>query len=138
MKHIAFVMGAFHRARVEEMLDEARRAAEGHALGVVAEVWVQGSLEKPLALKRLLLRGDVDGAVALGIIERGETRHGLVMGQAVLSALLALQLELMKPIGIGILGPEILPSQIPSRLRPYARDAVTALAGMLGGGDTAP
>jgi 6,7-dimethyl-8-ribityllumazine synthase len=51
----------------------------------------------------------------------------------VLSSLLALQLELMKPIGIGILGPEILPDQIQSRLRPYARDAVTALAGMLGG-----
>jgi 6,7-dimethyl-8-ribityllumazine synthase len=80
---------------------------------VTARVWVQGSLEKPLALKRLLLRKDIDGTAALGIIERGETKHGLVMGQAVLSSLLALQLELMKPIGIGILGPEILPSQIP-------------------------
>jgi 6,7-dimethyl-8-ribityllumazine synthase len=136
MKHIALVMGAFHRARVEDMLDEARRTAKDHGLGVIAEVWVQGSLEKPLALKRLLLRSDVDGAAALGIIERGETKHGLVMGQAVLSALLALQLDLMKPIGIGILGPEILPSQIPSRLRPYARDAVQALAMMLSGDDS--
>jgi len=42
----------------------------------------------------------------------------------------------MKPIGIGILGPEILPSQIPSRLRPYARDAVKALAMMLSGDDS--
>lgn len=133
MKTIALVMGAFHRARVEEMLDEAERAASEHGLAIAARVWVQGSLEKPLALKRLLLRRDIHGAAALGIIERGETKHGLVMGQAVLSSLLALQLELMKPIGIGILGPEILPSQIPSRLRPYARDAVTALAGMLGG-----
>jgi 6,7-dimethyl-8-ribityllumazine synthase len=137
MKKIALVLGAFHRSKVEDMLDEARKAAAEHGLDIAAEVWVQGSLEKPLALKRLLSRGDIDGAVALGIIERGETKHGLVMGQAVLSAILALQLETMKPVGVGILGPEILPSQIPSRLRPYARSAVVALAGMLPGDDPA-
>ena len=93
MKTIALVMGAFHRARVEEMLDEAERAASEHGLAIAARVWVQGSLEKPLALKRLLLRRDVHGAAALGIIERGETKHGLVMGQAVLSSLLAFVAE---------------------------------------------
>jgi 6,7-dimethyl-8-ribityllumazine synthase len=67
----------------------------------------------------------------LGIIERGETKHGIVMAQAVTDALIALQLELMKPIGMEILGPDIVPSQIPARIRPYARAATTAVHHML-------
>ena len=130
-KRIALVMGSFHRHKVEEMLDEARKAAASRNLQIIEEMWVHGSMEKPLALKRLLLRDDIDGAVALGVIERGETAHGLVMGQAVVNAIVDLQLQTMKPIGLGILGPEILPSQIPPRLRPYAREAVVALAEMI-------
>ncbi len=129
-RNIALVLGSFHRPLIEEMLDEARAAAAGLDLAIVDETWVPGSMEKPLAVKRALGRDDVDGAVVLGIIEKGETDHGLVMGQAVVSAIIALQLEFMKPVGVGILGPSIHPSQIASRLRPYARDAVAAAARM--------
>ena len=68
----------------------------------------------------------------LGVIEQGQTAHGRVMGQAVINAVLKLQLDLMKPIGVGILGPEIQPDQIQERLVPYARDAVLAVHTMLG------
>ncbi len=129
--NIALVLGAFHRPLVEQMRDEAREAAAEHDLTAAAEVWVPGSMEQPLALKRLLRRDDIDGAVALGIIERGETAHGLVMGHAVTRAIIDLQLALMKPIGLGILGPEIEPEQVAPRLRPYARQAVAAVAEML-------
>ncbi len=113
------------------MLETARASALEHGLTIVEEVWVHGSIEKPLALKRLLMRDDIDGAAALGIIERGSTKHGFVMGQVVYDAIIALQLEFMKPIGLGILGPGILPDQIESRLKPYAHEAIVALAGML-------
>ena len=89
-------------------------------------------MEKPLALKKLLMDSEVDGVVVLGIIERGETRHGLVMAQSMSDAIINLQLEFMKPVGMGILGPEILPSQNPSRVRPYAKAAVRALENVLG------
>jgi 6,7-dimethyl-8-ribityllumazine synthase len=131
MPNIAIVLGSFHKKQADEMLDEARKTAAENNLNIVAEVWVPGSIEKPLALKRLLMRPDVDAAVALGIIERGETKHGLVMGEVVYDAIIQLQLEFMKPIGLGILGPEILPSQIPPRVRPYARAAVAAVANVL-------
>jgi len=130
-KRIAIVIGSFHKDKTTEMLEEARATANACQLEIIAEQWVPGSMEKPLALKRLLLREEVDGAVALGIIERGETKHGFVMGHTIISAIIQLQLDLMKPIGVGILGPEILPSQIPSRLRPYAKKAVIALESML-------
>lgn len=131
MKNIAIVLGSFHKKEADEMLDEARKTAAEHGLTIVAEVWVHGSIEKPLALKRLLMRDDVHGCVALGIIERGETKHGLVMGEVVYDAIIRLMLEFMKPIGLGILGPEILPEQIAPRVRPYAREAVVATAQML-------
>ncbi|MFT5115863.1 MAG: 6,7-dimethyl-8-ribityllumazine synthase [Parasphingorhabdus sp.] len=130
-RNVGLVMGSFHRTQIEEMLDEARSTAASLDLNIVEEVWVPGSMEKPLALKRLLLRDDIDGAVALGIIEKGETSHGLVMAQSAIAAIINLQLELMKPVGVGILGPDIQPSQISSRLRPYGRDAVLALGHML-------
>ncbi len=131
-KRIALVLGAFHKQHVTQMLNAARETAHEYGLEIVEEVWVHGSIEKPLALKRLLMRDDIDGAAALGIIERGETKHGLVMGQVVYDAIIRLQLEFMKPIGLGILGPEILPEQIPPRLNGYAREAIVALAQMLG------
>jgi len=130
-KRIAIIIGSFHKEQTTEMLEEARATASACQLEIVAEQWVPGSMEKPLALKRLLLREEVDGAIVLGIIERGETKHGFVMGHTVIAAIIQLQLELMKPVGVGILGPEILPSQIPSRLRPYAKKAVLALQSML-------
>jgi 6,7-dimethyl-8-ribityllumazine synthase len=42
-----------------------------------------------------------------------------------------MQIELDKPIGVGILGPEIFPSQIEPRVASYARHAVEALHHML-------
>jgi len=88
-------------------------------------------MEAPLAVKRLLQRDDIHGIVVLGIIERGETDHGVVMGHAVTKALIDLQLSFMKPIGMGILGPGIFASQITPRLRSYARAATLAVCQML-------
>lgn len=130
-KRIAIVLGEFHKAQVDRMLAEAKAVALEAGLEVISEVWVPGSLEKPLALKRLLLRSDIDGAIVLGLIERGETKHGLVMGEVVLQAIVDLQLQTMKPVGVGILGPEILPEQIEARLLPYAKAAALALVAML-------
>lgn len=130
-KRIALVLGEFHKQEVSLMVEAAKAAAVEYDIEIVEEVWVHGSIEKPLALKWLLQRDDIDGAAALGIIERGQTKHGFVMGQVVYDAIIQLQLEFMKPIGLGILGPEILPDQIEPRLKPYAHEAIVALAGML-------
>lgn len=130
-KNITIICGEFHKKEVTEMLEEARRVAGENNLHIAEEIWVNGSYEKPLALKRVLQKETTDAVVLLGIIERGETKHGLIMGHTVLQAVINLELEFMKPVGIGILGPEILPSQIPSRLLPTAKKAVLAVARML-------
>ncbi|GIS49399.1 MAG: hypothetical protein Ct9H90mP23_0710 [Methanobacteriota archaeon] len=64
-------------------------------------VWVPGSMEA-LSLWKDSLREDFDGAITLGIIERGETQHGLVMGQPVTRAIIDLQIKHDKPIGLNL------------------------------------
>ena len=128
---IVIVIGSFHRPEAEIMLEGALKTAAANNLQVADQVWVPGSMEKPLALKRALLQESIDGGVVLGVIEQGQTAHGRVMGQAMIGAIIDLQLELMKPVGVGILGPDIRPEQIEERLVPYARDAVLAVRTML-------
>lgn len=131
LKNIAIVATSFHKEKIEAMIKEAKRTAKEENLKVVKEMRVPGCYEIPLMLKHLLASSDIDGAIALGIIERGKTKHGLVMGIVVHNAIVALELETGKPVGLGILGPEILPKQIPSRLKPYAKRSVVALKEML-------
>ena len=130
-KSIAIVAGSYHKESVEKMVEKAKVVASDNNLIVEEVNWVPGSMEVPLQIKRLFLRDSIDGAVVLGIIEAGQTKHGLVMGQAVIDSLLNLQLASMKPIGFGIIGPGAKPEHIEERLLPYAENAVLALSEML-------
>ena len=128
---IALIYGTFHQKEAQIMLEEARAAASEKKLEIACEIGVPGSLEVPLVLKKILEKRDIDCAAVLGVIERGETKHGLTMGQAVVDAVIKLQLEHNKPVGWGIIGPEVMPTQIPPRLKSHARSAVLAAATIL-------
>jgi len=129
--NLGIVCGAFHREKVERMLEFARNEADSKNWEVSEVVWVPGSMEAPLALDRLLQYEDIQGAVVLGIIERGDTDHGLVMGQSVTRAIIDLQIKHNKPIGLGIIGPGAEPEHVGPRLEPHARAAVGAVAAMI-------
>lgn len=113
------------------MVEAAKKTAKEAGLFVVKAVWVPGCYEIPLALKRLFAVKNIDGAVVLGIIEKGETKHGMVMGIVVHDGIVRLELETGKPVGLGILGPEILLKQVPSRAKLYAKKSVLAVKSML-------
>ena len=130
-KKIAVVCGSFHEKEIERMLSWANDEATKLSLELLDEVWVPGSMEVPLALERLCKNSEVDGAICLGIIEKGETQHGLAMGQAVIKSIVDLQLKFNKPIGLGIIGPGAEKHHIEPRLEPHARAAVAAVAKML-------
>jgi len=131
MPTIALVCGSFHRAEIERMLAWALEEATLHELDVSEVVWVPGAMEVPLALDRLLSNDEIDGAACLGIIEKGQTQHGLAMGQAVIKTIIELQLVHEKPVGLGIIGPGVEPEQIEPRLEAHARAAVAAISSML-------
>ncbi|MBO58325.1 MAG: 6,7-dimethyl-8-ribityllumazine synthase [Euryarchaeota archaeon] len=130
-KNIGIVCGEFHRIQVEKMLAFATESAKEEGLEVSKVVWVPGSMEAPLAATRLLEDEDIAGVACLGIIEKGETQHGLAMGQAVIKSLIEAQLAFDKPVGLGIIGPGAEPQHIEPRLEPHARAAVKAITHML-------
>ena len=127
---IAAVCGSFHKEEIQKMLEYATEEANSKNSEIFEIVWVPGSMEVPLALERLLERNDIDAAITLGIIERGETKHGLVMGQAVITAIIELQIKHNKPIGLGIIGPGAEAHHIEPRLEPHARAAVASVITM--------
>tara|TARA_B100000459_G_C8513561_1_gene172880 strand:- start:135 stop:536 length:402 start_codon:yes stop_codon:yes gene_type:complete len=128
---IAIVCGSFHQSEVQRMLEWATDEATKCDLAVEEVVWVPGAMEVPLALDRLLSREDIGGAACLGIIEKGQTQHGLVMGQAVIKSIIELQVVHEKPIGLGIIGPGAEPEHIEPRLEPHSRSAIGALCAMI-------
>ena len=128
--NLGIVCGSFHREQVEKMLKYAIDEARSKNWEVSEVVWVPGSMEAPLAIDRMLQSTEIQGAVVLGIIERGETDHGLVMGHSVTKSVIELQIKHNKPIGLGIIGPGAEPEHIEPRLEPHARSAVGAVAAM--------
>jgi 6,7-dimethyl-8-ribityllumazine synthase len=128
--NIAIVCGSFHEDEVKKMLEWASNEASEHKLTISEIVWVPGAMEVPLALDRLMARDDIEGAACLGIIEKGQTQHGLAMGQAVIKSIIDLQLTWNKPVGLGIIGPGAEPEHIEPRLEPHARAAISAIVAM--------
>ncbi|MEE2759760.1 MAG: 6,7-dimethyl-8-ribityllumazine synthase [Candidatus Thermoplasmatota archaeon] len=127
---IAIVCTSFHQIGISLMLDWASDEARKQELTIEEVVWVPGAMEVPLALNRLLERDDIEGAACLGIIEKGETQHGLAMGQAVIKSVIDLQLAWNKPVGLGIIGPGAEPEHIGPRMEPHARAAIAAISSM--------
>ena len=83
-KNIAIVCGSYHKKEIENMLELASDQAEKEGLTISQIVWVPGAMEVPLALNRIVAASgeSLVGAACLGIIEKGQTQHGLAMGQA--------------------------------------------------------
>jgi len=131
MAKISIICGSYHKEEISRMLEFAQQEAELLGLEIAEIVWVPGSMEIPLALERQLRRDEIDAAACLGIIEKGQTKHGLAMGQAVTKAIVDLQLKHDKPIGLGIIGPGAKPEHIEPRIEPHARAAVSAISSML-------
>ncbi|MEE2625821.1 MAG: 6,7-dimethyl-8-ribityllumazine synthase [Candidatus Thermoplasmatota archaeon] len=130
-RKIGIVCGSYHKSEVERMLEWSSDEAVKLNLIVEDVLWVPGAMEVPLALDRLLSRDDIEGAACLGIIEKGQTQHGLAMGQAVIKSIIELQLVHEKPVGLGIIGPGAEPSHIEPRLESHARASIAAVASML-------
>jgi|TARA_B100000902_G_scaffold387976_1_gene432878 6,7-dimethyl-8-ribityllumazine synthase len=125
------ICGSFHKIEIERMLEFAIDESAKKMWEITEVVWVPGSMEAPLALDRALQREDIEGAIVLGIIEKGQTDHGLVMGQSVTKSIIDLQIKFGKPIGLGIIGPGAEPEHIEPRLEPHARAAVGAVCAMI-------
>jgi len=132
---LAIVASQFNREIVDAMVERALARAKELDLRVTTVVRVPGTFEIPPAVQRLLERGDVDGAVALGAVIQGETKHDEVIMQAASSALMDIGLRTGKPVGLGITGPGMTYKQAKARIDAASRavDAAKAIHDLLRG-----
>jgi 6,7-dimethyl-8-ribityllumazine synthase len=123
---LALVAATFHKEMAEEMIAAASHEATAQNATIYKTLRVAGSYEIPLITQKLMKDENIDAILVLGYIEKGETLHGEVMGYVIHQALMDLQLQFGKPIGIGIIGPGATRQQAEVRKIGAAKSAVRA------------
>jgi 6,7-dimethyl-8-ribityllumazine synthase len=126
--NLAIVAAEFHRDITDRMVEKALARAKERGIRVTAVVRVPGTFEIPLAVQRLLGRADVDAAVAIGAVIKGETLHDEALMAAVPKALLDVGLRSSKPVGLGITGPGMTDEQALARVEKGAEAVDAAMA----------
>jgi 6,7-dimethyl-8-ribityllumazine synthase len=111
---IGIVASRFNHTLVERLVEGAidcflRHEGEEENLTLVR---VPGSWEIPMAVKELLVKEDIEGVVALGVLIRGATPHFEYIANEVSKGLAMLSLEHRKPVSFGIITADTLEQAI--------------------------
>jgi 6,7-dimethyl-8-ribityllumazine synthase len=111
---IGIVASRFNHTLVERLVEGAidcflRHEGEEENLTLVR---VPGSWEIPMAVKELLIKEDIEGVVALGVLIRGATPHFEYIANEVAKGLAMLSLEHRKPVSFGIITADTLEQAI--------------------------
>ena len=111
---LSIVASRFNHTLVERLVEGAidcflRHEGEEENLTLVR---VPGSWEIPMAVKELLIREDIEGVVALGVLIRGATPHFEYIANEVSKGLAVLSLEHRKPVSFGIITADTLEQAI--------------------------
>jgi 6,7-dimethyl-8-ribityllumazine synthase len=111
---IGIVASRFNHTLVERLVEGAidcflRHEGEEENLTLVR---VPGSWEIPMAVKELLIKEDIEGVVALGVLIRGATPHFEYIANEVSKGLAMLSLEHRKPVSFGIITADTLEQAI--------------------------
>ena len=122
-KRFAIVSARFYGDLADWLEDGARRGLRdcGVADADTELVGVPGCFEIPLVARRLILAGEYDGIVALGVVIRGDTPHFEYVAGECARGIMTVQLATGVPIGFGILTTENL-AQAQERADPQRLD----------------
>jgi 6,7-dimethyl-8-ribityllumazine synthase len=127
---IAIVVSEFNSDITLEMLDNAKRQAERMHAYIRYVCYVPGSFDMPLIVEELLKKKDVDAAVTLGAIIKGETRHDEIIADNAARLIADLSIKHGKPVSLGISGPDMTLEQAKDRIEVVAKRAVNAAVNM--------
>jgi 6,7-dimethyl-8-ribityllumazine synthase len=102
---IGIVVSLFNDDITGKMLAGAMELLEKNKVkpSDIKAVWVPGSFEIPLALKRMAASKKFDALVALGCVIKGETDHFYFVAGEASRAVMDIMLEHNIPIGFGII-----------------------------------
>ena len=103
-KKIAIISSSWHPELCDKLIASAKKACMENGYGYEI-IYVPGSFEIPFAARKALTKGydGFAGAVALGLVLRGETAHFEYVCEGATYGIMKTQLEVNKPIGFGIL-----------------------------------
>jgi len=111
---LSIVASRFNHTLVERLVEGAidcflRHEGEEENLTLVR---VPGSWEIPMTVKELLVKEEIEGVVALGVLIRGATPHFEYIANEVSKGLAMLSLEHRKPVSFGVITADTLEQAI--------------------------
>jgi 6,7-dimethyl-8-ribityllumazine synthase len=127
---IAIVASEFNRKITFEMLRKARAHAQKVNANVRYVCFVPGSFDMPLIIEQLLKKKDVDAAVTIGAVIKGETRHDNIVAENAARLIADLSMKHGKPVALGITGPDMTFEQAEARAKVVPIRAVNAAVNM--------
>ena len=129
MVKIGAVVAEFNFDITQMMLDLAKEHAKFLDSETTEVIAVPGVFDMPLAIKKLLLKDDIDAVITLGAVIEGSTSHDEIVVQHASRKIADLALEYDKPVALGITGPGMTRLEAHQRVD-YAKRAVEAAVKM--------
>ncbi|HKG41377.1 MAG TPA: 6,7-dimethyl-8-ribityllumazine synthase [Nitrososphaeraceae archaeon] len=127
---IAIIVSEFNSDITFQMLNKAKDQAQKIKADVRYICFAPGSFDMPLLIEELLKKNDVDAAVTLGAVIKGETSHDDIVAENAARLIADLSLKYGKPIGLGITGPDMTLEQAKDRIDIVPLRAVNAAVNM--------
>ncbi len=127
---IAIIVSEFNSDITFQMLNKAKDQAQKIKADVRYICFAPGSFDMPLLIEETLKKKDVDAAVTLGAIIKGETSHDDIVAENAARLIADLSLKYGKPIGLGITGPDMTLEQAKDRIDIVPLRAVNAAVNM--------
>ena len=87
------------------MLGIAKKQAKKMDAIITYVCYVPGSYDMPVIVQELLKKKDVDAAVTLGAVIKGETNHDEIVAENAARLIADLSVKHSKPVALGITGP---------------------------------
>lgn len=100
---IGIVVSNWNKSITENLLDAAVKIFKEAGCKEVLVRWVPGSFELPLAAKQIIVQEKVDGAMVIGNVIQGETKHFDFVCQGVTQGTMDVMLETNTPISFCLL-----------------------------------
>ncbi|MDH7594107.1 MAG: 6,7-dimethyl-8-ribityllumazine synthase [Methanomicrobiales archaeon] len=120
---LGFVVSEFNRDITYMMEIEGREHAAFLGAEVSETIYVPGTFDMPIAVKKMLQEGRVDAVVTIGAVIEGATQHDEIVVQHAARKIMDLGLEFGKPVTLGISGPGMTRLEAHERVD-YAKRAV--------------
>ena len=127
---IAIIVSEFNSDITFQMLNKAKDHAQKIKADIRYICFAPGSFDMPLLIEELLKKNDVDAAVTLGAVIKGETSHDDIVAENAARLIADLSLKYGKPIGLGITGPDMTLEQAKDRIDIVPLRAVNAAVNM--------